>query len=624
MPMNYLNKELADAFAKADAAADVDQDSGTEKKEHKTQAEVLIRLAKKDGASLFRTPSGDGYADIIVNGHRETWPLRSNGFRKWLRRIYFFELEAAPRKDALEAAVETLDAEAQFSCDTVHPVELRIAYFKGKIYYDLCNDGWEIYEIAHTGWKIVTNAPVRFRRTSTSRPQVTPVMGGKLDDLRSFLNLKDDKSWILLVSAMLKHFYEPGGHPIIELCGEHGTAKTTTERIISLLVDPSAAPARSPPADERDLTAAAHGSYVLAYDNLSSLPLWLSDALCRLATGAGLSGRTLFTNTEETIVDAKRPLILTGINPIALRGDIADRTKKIFLQPIEQSLRKDELSFWREFEAARPKLVGAIMDALVIGLRNLPKIRPANLPRMADYAIWGMACETAYTEPGNLMKALEIARTESVEDVLEASVAAQVLREHLQTKVFVTEWRTTAGTMYAELKATATDMEVTKSDRWPSDGQRLLRELMNVAPALREVGIEIRRGKRQGRTRTVVVTHPGAGKSESSASPASHDSETEDLGGDADGDAAAEPASPSVTASPLRTKGNDADDADDADNAIPTQGCQPTLTEATAAVTPPEPDPWAELGIPEFLQRAVPPDRRPALGPVGDSLDDFQ
>jgi hypothetical protein len=253
-----------------------------------------------------------------------------------------------------------------------------------------------------------------------------PVRGGKLDDLRSFFNLRDDKSWLLLVSSMLKYFYEPGGHPIIELCGEHGTAKTTAERIISFLVDPSAAPARSPPADERDLTAAAHGSYVLAYDNLSSLPLWLSDALCRLATGAGLSGRTLFTNTDETIVDAKRPLILTGINPIALRGDIADRTKKIFLQPIEQSLRKDELSFWRAFEAARPKLVGAIMDALVIGLKNLPNTKLTNLPRMADYAIWGTACETAYTEPGNLMKAIELAQTESVEDVLEASVAAQV------------------------------------------------------------------------------------------------------------------------------------------------------------------------------------------------------
>src|SRR5262245_3789473 len=415
----------------ADAPTD-NQHSEKEEKEQRTQAGM----------------------DIKVKGHRETWPLRSRGFRKWLRQIYFFEGKSAPNKEALESAVETLDAEAQFSCET-HPVELRVAYQDGKIYYDLCNDRWEVVEITASSWKIVTDAPVRFRRTSTSRPQVTPVKGGKLGDLRSFLNLNNNKSWILLVSAMLKYFYEPGGHPIIELCGEHGTAKTTTERIISCLVDPSAAPARCPPGDERDLTAAAYGSYVLAYDNLSSLPLWLSDALCRLATGAGLSGRTLYTNTDETIVEAKRPLILTGINPLALRGDIADRANKIFLEKIEQSARKDEASFWRDFETALPRLVGAIMEALAIGLKNLPKTKPANLPRMADYAIWGSACESAYTEPGNLMRALALARTESVEDVIEASVAAQVLREHLATKVSNAEWKMTANALYAALKATA-------------------------------------------------------------------------------------------------------------------------------------------------------------------------
>ena len=399
---------------------------------------------------------------------------------------------------------------------------------------------------------------------------------------------------------MLKYFYEPGGHPIIELCGEHGTAKTTTERIISLLVDPSAAPARCPPGDERDLTAAAYGSYVLAYDNLSSLPVWLSDALCRLATGAGLSGRTLYTNTDETIVEAKRPLILTGINALALRGDIADRANKIVLEKIEQGARKDEASFWHEFETAFPKLVGAIMDALVIGLKNLPKTKPANLPRMADYAIWGTACESTYTKPGNLMNALAAARTESIEDVIEASVVAQVLREHLTTKVSNVEWTTTANALYAALKATATEMEVAKSDRWPADGQRLMRELTNVAPALREVGIEIKRGKRRKGDRPLIITHPGMGKTASPASLASQESEFNDL----ESDAAAEPASPSVTPKPLGSNGNDSGDADDAE--FTTNGCRGNGNYGDA------------------LAVRIRAANRPALGPPGDSLDDLE
>src|SRR5262249_61202989 len=136
--------------------------------------------------------------------------------------------------------------------------------------------------------------------------------------------------------------------------------------IVPLSPDPYPSPPQPPPTNDRDITPAAHATNVLTYYNMSSLPLWLSDALCRLATGAGLSGRTLYTNTDETIVDAKRPLILTGINPIALRGDIADRTNKIFLQPIEQSSRKDELTFWHELEAPLPTLGAPIMDALCI------------------------------------------------------------------------------------------------------------------------------------------------------------------------------------------------------------------------------------------------------------------
>jgi len=130
-----LEPELADALGQAggganngaDASAD-NHRSEKEEKEQRTQAGILIKLAKRFGLSLFRTPDADGYADIKVKEHRETWPLRSSGFRKWLRQIYFFEEKSAPNKEALESAVETLDAEAQFSCETTHPVELRVAY----------------------------------------------------------------------------------------------------------------------------------------------------------------------------------------------------------------------------------------------------------------------------------------------------------------------------------------------------------------------------------------------------------------------------------------------------------------------------------------------------------------
>jgi hypothetical protein len=479
--------------------------SDVRERERQSQADKLIELAKKEKVALFRDPDGASYADVMVRDHRETWLLRSSGFRKWLRGKYYLRFKSAPNKDALDTAVETLDAQAQFECETVREVWLRVAYHGGKIYYDLCNDDWEVVEISAAGWTITKDAPVRFRRMPSSRPQVVPVEGGNLYALRNFLNLKKRSDWVLLISAILKFFYIPGAHPIIELCGEAGTAKTSTERIVVALVDPSAGRERNPPREEGDLIAAARNGYLIPYDNFSHLSDWLSDALSRLSTGSGLSRRTLYTNTEETTFYAKRGLVLTGINPVALKGDIDQRKVRIWLKEIEPSKRQAEEAFEAAFEEARPQLFGALLSALVIGLQNLSTAKTTkDLPRMADYAVWGTACEPAYANQGDLMKVLAIAKGEAAEEVLEHSVAAQALIAALD-KRSNSEWTTTAGALYAQLRAIAGELEIWRSDRWPTDGQRLLGELNTVAPQLREAGITITREKREGKARSRLI-----------------------------------------------------------------------------------------------------------------------
>jgi hypothetical protein len=554
-----------------------------EEKERKSQADKLVALAKAEKIELFRDPDGAGHADFLINGHRETWPLRSSGFRKWLRKNYYLALKSAPNREAVDTAVETLDAQAQFECECVREVFLRVAYHDGKIYYDLCNKDWEAVEISASGWKVIKKTPVRFRRVASSRPQVMPVEGGNLYRLRKFLNLKRRSDWVLLVSAILKYFYAPGGHPIIELCGDAGAAKTSTARIIVDLVDPSAGRERNPPREEGDVIAAAMNGYLVPYDNLSHLAQWLSDALCRLSTGSGLSRRTLFTNAEETTLYAKRAVVLTGINPVALRGDIDQRKVRIWLAEIEKV--QSEAKFEAAFQAARPALFGAILSALAVGLKNLAATTLTDLPRMADYAVWGTACEPAYARKGDLMKVLACTKVDAVDDVLEHSVAAQVLRTHLR-RMKTTRWETTASALYAQLRLTAVQLEVIKSNQWPADGQRLMRELNIIVPQLRAVGIKIMRGKRTGDHRPVIIEHPGTHTKvcnlASSASLASFDDDFNDLEvtltGDAPKRAASSPPPPdlgvvtqrhpgvmaSVISNPLKSNENDADDANDA------------------------------------------------------------
>src|SRR5438067_13817378 len=83
--------------------------------------------------------------------------------------------------------------------------------------------------------------------------------------------------------------------------------------MLRALVDPRTPGLRAEPHDARDLAIAARGSWIVAYDNVSRVLPWLSNALCRLATGGGFATRELYSDFDEALFDALRPSILTGI-----------------------------------------------------------------------------------------------------------------------------------------------------------------------------------------------------------------------------------------------------------------------------------------------------------------------
>ena len=165
-------------------------------------------------------------------------------------------------------------------------------------------------------------------------------------------------------------------------------------KILRALLDPNTAPLRALPREDRDLFIAASNSHVLAFDNVSGLPAWISDTLCRLSTGGGFAVRQLYTDQDEVLFDATRPVILNGIEDIVTRPDLADRAVFLTLEPIPEERRRAEDEFWAAFEVERPRILGALLDAVVEGLKRLPETQLERLPRMADFALWATACET--------------------------------------------------------------------------------------------------------------------------------------------------------------------------------------------------------------------------------------
>ena len=435
-------------------------------------------------------PKNLKHATVTVNGHKETWPVSSKGsgpFRNWLRRIFFEKQGKPPGSQALQDAIGVLEAKAQFD-GPEYPVFTRVAEHDGKIYIDLANEAWEAVEISPMGWRVISDCPVKFRRSKGMLPLPHPEAGGSIEELRQFLNIPDEDSWRLIVAWLLASLRPKGPYPILLLQGEQGSAKSTTSKVLRALIDPNTAPLRTAPRDERDLMITATNSWVINFDNLSGIPLWLSDALCRLATGGGFSTRTLYENDEETIFSACRPIIANGIDEIASRHDLLDRAIIIHLPPIPEENRKDEAQFWAEFEKARPRIFGALLDAISAGLRNIDSVHIDRLPRMADFAKWITACEEALPWPtGGFMEAYMENREEAIETALEGDIIAVAIKNLLEEREV---WEGTASELLEALELFIDDT-TKRSVVWPKNPRALSNRLRRCATFLRQTGIEV-------------------------------------------------------------------------------------------------------------------------------------
>ena len=328
---------------------------------------MLIDIARPE--DLFHTAIGTAFADIMIDGHRETWPIRSKRFRAFLRRCYYQATGEAASAAEIRSALDLLEARAQFD-GPERIVHIRTAEHAGHIYLDLADEHWRAVDIGPDGWRVIECPPVRFRRPAGMLPLPVPERGGSIETLNSFLNLASRNDFVLIVAWLLAALRPGGPYPLLAISGEQGSAKTVLSKLLKALIDPNAAPVRSLSREERELMIAANNGYLLAFDNLSGLPHWLSDALCRLATGGSFAVRRLYTDDEEVLFEAARPILLNGIEEVISRPDLGDRAIFLTLAPIAEADRRPEAELWREFEIARPRILGALLDAVVHGLRT--------------------------------------------------------------------------------------------------------------------------------------------------------------------------------------------------------------------------------------------------------------
>jgi len=466
----------------------------------KSQATIITELLA--GAEFFHDYAHRGYCSLEINGHFETWPVRSKEFKLIIGHKYNQQMEGIANAQAVEDALKSFEAKALFDGQCL-PVFTRIGGEGEKVYLDLCNDNWQVVEVDKSSWKVLDNSPVKFRRSKGMLPLENPIPG-QLTDLYKFINL-DPGDWILIAAWLVAAARHKGPYPILNLNGEQGSAKSTASKLLRSLIDPHIAAIRTTPRDDKDLVIAATNSWVVCYDNLSGLPNWLSDALCRIATGGGLTTRALYTDEDETVFDVCRPIILNGIEAISTRSDILDRSIVIELPTISEANRKTEAEVLSKFEAGRPAILGGLLTAISTALANFETTKLDTLPRMADFAKWAVAAENSLgvippkkdTEPHvtSFIKAYATRRDENSNIALEGSLLGETFLDWFSSYETTGGWEGTANELLTALNKILIVNKGEKADQrlkgWPQDATRLSGAIKRITPNLRAMGVNV-------------------------------------------------------------------------------------------------------------------------------------
>lgn len=472
-------------------------DDGQDEDKKQSQASALVAFVEERTA-LFHDQNSDVFAQDMAT--QETRRLESRQFRDWLVASFYASTGKSPRDQSVREALSTLAGLGRHRGECL-PVHVRVAQHGEAYFLDLAEPGQSRVVMIKAGsWEIVSDAPVRFVRPETLRPLPEPQRGGDLSVLWRLVNVPDDAR--LLVLAWLGECLRPDTpFPVLELIGEQGSAKSTTQSVLRRLIDPNACDLRAAPKTVEDVFVSAGANWLVSYENISHLSPPMQDALCVLATGGGFAKRKLYSDADESVIVVKRPVVLNGISAAVTAQDLIDRALSVETPVIRA--RTETTDLWRTFEAEHGRLVGALLDVVASALARLPSVSlpPEERPRLAEFARFGMAMAEALGQPGgDFMAQFNASRQESIARTIDASPVAAALIDWFEDRA--------QRTASMSIKALLQEVERKKppnTDAWPRSPKGFGDALRRAAPALRQLGIECRSlGKTGGSVRWTV------------------------------------------------------------------------------------------------------------------------
>ena len=323
---------------------------------------------------------------------------------------------------------------------------LRVARDSDAVIVDLGDVSGRAIRATASGWEVIARSPTTFKRSKALLEIVEPARDGDARELFNLLAV-DPAARDLLLGWLAAALVENMPHPIAVLRGPQGSTKSTTSQVISNLLDPCMADTQSPPKDASSWDVACASRWCVALDNVSQIPEWWSDALCRAVTGAGWARRALYTDDDEVVTKYRRCIIINGITlGGSMRSDLQERLMAFDLARPENYLTEREVE--HRLKELTPRVLGGLLDMLVFTLRKLEQVDPVTDLRMTDFATFLRAFDLANNTDAEGQYRQQLADAWS--DQFEADEFAQTVVSFVKSRRF---WTGTMADLMPELDA---------------------------------------------------------------------------------------------------------------------------------------------------------------------------
>ncbi len=439
-----LTEQFAEKLAELQAANGVMGASGEKSRAEEEDFALIYGFASK--ATITCDARRQPFMIFDSSDGQLVLPVRSLELGRFFTKFFLRETNRMPRGRSVARVLEALEAEALFVKRNEEMGLRRMAYGNA-LWLDLGHPGGHAVRIDEKGWEVAQKPEALFYRHAQQRPLPTPEKGGDPGMLEFMLGLPREDDQLLVMAWLLACYYPGFPVPMLVLTGPQGSGKTTLARRLKNLVDPHEAEVLALP-DEEEMARILEQQAVPIFDNLSRLTPAQSNRFCRAVTGYSHMARQI--NHSGAMAGGRWPMILTALEIPSQAADWLDRALVVRLEA-KPVLRMEERRMIQIYQKHQGQLLGLVLDFLSGTMRAYAAMPVLpNLPRMADFATWGVAMMAVTgNEPQRFLEILHANAAQVMEEILEQDEAGAAVMQFMAEKP---EWEGTTEILHTELR----------------------------------------------------------------------------------------------------------------------------------------------------------------------------